>query len=47
MSLLIVILLFVALGCFLAAAFGLAARINLLAFGLACWVATVIIERLG
>ena len=45
MTLLIVILLIVALACFIAAALGAAVqRLNLVAFGLACWVLTVLIK---
>ena len=32
-----------ALICFILAAFGVAARVNLLAVGLACWVTTAVI----
>jgi hypothetical protein len=46
MELLIIILLIVALACFIAAAFGaVVARVNLVAFGLACWVLTVLIDK--
>lgn len=45
MSLLILILLIVGFVCFLVAAFNLvAARVNLVALGLACWILTAIID---
>ena len=44
MSLLILLFLVLALVCFVAAAFNIAARINLIALGLAFWVLSVIIQ---
>lgn len=43
---LVTILLIAAFVCFLAAAAGLAARINLVAAGLACWVLSELLGRL-
>ena len=46
MTLLIVILLIVALACFIAAAVGaVVGRLNLVAVGLACWVLTVLMAK--
>ena len=44
MSLLVLILLILALVCFLAATFNVVARINLVAAGLALWVLSVLIQ---
>lgn len=41
------ILLVVALVCFLLAAFGIAARVNLLALGLSAWVLAELIPRIA
>lgn len=43
MALLVLILLILGLVAFLAATFNLAARINLVAAGLACWILTAVI----
>lgn len=37
------VLLVIALVCFIAAALGISARVNLVAVGLACWVLTALI----
>jgi hypothetical protein len=42
MALLTFLLLSAALGCFVLAALGVAARVNLVAAGLACWVLTLV-----
>lgn len=44
MALLVLILLILGFVCFIAAAFGMAARINLVAAGLAAWILTAILE---
>lgn len=46
MELLTVILLIAAVACFIAAAIGIGARINLVALGLACWATTVLLPHL-
>jgi hypothetical protein len=42
----LIIMLVLALACFIAAAVGASARINLVALGLAFWVLTLLIPRL-
>ena len=47
MELVILLLLILGLVCFIAAAFGAVFRLNLVALGLAFWIITVLIDRLG
>lgn len=46
MELLVLLLLVAGAVCFGLAAFGVAARINLVAMGLLCWIVTVIVPAL-
>lgn len=46
MELLILLLLVAGAACFGLAAFGVSARINLVAMGLLCWIVTVIVPAL-
>jgi hypothetical protein len=44
MALLVLVLLILGLVAFLAATFNVVSRINLIAAGLACWIATAVIQ---